>query len=72
MQYETLNVAFAGQIATVTLNRPDVRNAFNETMIAEITSVFTALNARDDVRAVVLAATMNAPIEDTRFGVFRM
>lgn len=33
MQYETLNVEFAGAIATVTLNRPDVRNAFNETMI---------------------------------------
>ena len=56
MQYETLDVGFAGQIATVTLNRPDVRNAFNETMIAEVTSAFTALNARDDVRAVVLAA----------------
>ncbi|MFL9883589.1 enoyl-CoA hydratase/isomerase family protein [Paraburkholderia agricolaris] len=60
MQYETLNLAFAGQIATVTLNRPDVRNAFNETMIAEVTSAFTALNARDDVRAVVLAANGKA------------
>ena len=56
MQYETLKVEIAGQIATVTLNRPEVRNAFNETMIAEVTSAFTALNARDDVRAVVLAA----------------
>jgi methylglutaconyl-CoA hydratase len=60
MQYETLNLAFAGQIATVTLNRPDVRNAFNETMIAEVTSAFAALNARDDVRAVVLAANGKA------------
>ncbi|MBC8750990.1 methylglutaconyl-CoA hydratase [Paraburkholderia sp. WC7.3g] len=56
MQYETLKVEFAGQIATVTLNRPDVRNAFNETMIAELTAAFTALDTRDDVRAVVLAA----------------
>ncbi|MFL9889941.1 MULTISPECIES: enoyl-CoA hydratase/isomerase family protein [Paraburkholderia] len=60
MQYETLTVEFAGQIATVTLNRPDVRNAFNETMIAEVTSAFTALNDRDDVRAVVLAANGKA------------
>jgi methylglutaconyl-CoA hydratase len=60
MQYETLHVGFAGQVATVTLNRPDVRNAFNETMIADITSAFTALNARDDVRAVVLAANGKA------------
>ncbi|MFL6645488.1 MAG: enoyl-CoA hydratase/isomerase family protein [Paraburkholderia fungorum] len=60
MQYETLNLGFAGQIATVTLNRPDVRNAFNETMIAEVTSAFAALDARDDVRAVVLAANGKA------------
>ncbi|MFM0033203.1 enoyl-CoA hydratase/isomerase family protein [Paraburkholderia strydomiana] len=60
MQYETLNVQLAGQVATVTLNRPDVRNAFNETMIAEVTSAFTALNTRDDVRAVVLAANGKA------------
>jgi len=60
MQYETLKVDFAGQIATITLNRPDVRNAFNETMIAELTSAFTTLDARDDVRAVVLAANGKA------------
>ena len=34
---ETLIVEFTHQVATVTLNRPDVRNAFNETMIAELT-----------------------------------
>jgi methylglutaconyl-CoA hydratase len=60
MQYETLSVTFAGQVATVTLNRPDVRNAFNETMIAEITAAFSALDQRDDVRAVVLAANGKA------------
>jgi methylglutaconyl-CoA hydratase len=60
MQYETLNVVFAGQIATVTLNRPEVRNAFNETMIAELTAAFTDLNTRDEVRAVVLAANGKA------------
>ena len=64
MQYETLNLAFSGQgasqVATVTLNRPDVRNAFNETMIAELTAVFTALDTNDEVRAVVLAANGKA------------
>jgi methylglutaconyl-CoA hydratase len=60
MHYETLAVATEGHIATVTLNRPDVRNAFNETMIAEITSAFEALGARDDVRAIVLAANGKA------------
>ncbi|MGF6933936.1 methylglutaconyl-CoA hydratase [Paraburkholderia sp. UCT70] len=60
MQYETLTVEIAGQTATVALNRPDVRNAFNETMIAELTAAFTALDTRDDVRAVVLAANGKA------------
>ncbi|MGF6755744.1 enoyl-CoA hydratase/isomerase family protein [Paraburkholderia sp. GAS42] len=60
MQYENVDVAFAGQIATVTLNRPDVRNAFNEAMIAELTAAFESLNERDDVRVVVLAANGKA------------
>jgi len=40
--------------ATVTLNRPDVHNAFNEQVIAELIDVFTALSTNPDVRAVVL------------------
>jgi methylglutaconyl-CoA hydratase len=60
MQYENLTVAIDNAVVTVTLNRPDVRNAFNETMIAELTSAFNALNDRDDVRAVVLAANGKA------------
>ena len=31
MTYQTLDISIAGTLATVTLNRPDVRNAFNET-----------------------------------------
>ena len=53
---QTLTVAVDQRVATVTLNRPDVRNAFNETTIAEITQVFHALNADATVRAIVLAA----------------
>lgn len=43
-------------VATVTLNRPEVRNAFNDEVIPELTQAFTELGARDDVRAIVLAA----------------
>jgi methylglutaconyl-CoA hydratase len=42
--------------ATVTLTRADMRNAFNDAVIAELTQVFTELGQRDDVRAIVLAA----------------
>ncbi|TFW00798.1 enoyl-CoA hydratase/isomerase family protein [Oxalobacteraceae bacterium OM1] len=43
-------------VATITLNRPDVRNAFNETMIAELTQAFRDVGNDARVRAVVLAA----------------
>ncbi len=42
--------------ATVTLTRAEMRNAFNDEVIAELTQVFTELGQRDDVRAIVLAA----------------
>ena len=51
-----LHIHATGPIARVTLNRPDVRNAFNEGLIAELTDAFTTLGARPDVRAIVLAA----------------
>lgn len=47
-------------VATVTLNRPDVRNAFNDEVIAELSRVFGELGTRDDVRCVVLAARGDA------------
>ncbi len=47
-------------VATVTLNRPEVRNAFNEALIAEITQTFQELGQRDDVRCIVLAASGTA------------
>ena len=56
MNYETLTVAIAGKVATVTLNRPDVRNAFNEFTIAELSLAFNELGRSDQVRAIVLAA----------------
>jgi methylglutaconyl-CoA hydratase len=47
----------ADGVARVTLARPEVRNAFNANMIAELTATFTALagEAPERLRAVVLA-----------------
>lgn len=62
MTYQTLIVeckaghSDQAQVATITLNRPDVRNAFNQDTIAEITRAFTELGAMPEVRAIVLAA----------------
>ncbi len=43
-------------VARITLNRPEVRNAFNDEVIAELTQAFLELGARNDVRAIVLGA----------------
>jgi len=56
MTYQTILVEIAHGAATVTLNRPEVRNAFNETVIAELNDVFLDLGQNDQVRAIVLAA----------------
>ncbi|HQS30822.1 MAG: enoyl-CoA hydratase [Polaromonas sp. 39-63-203] len=52
----TLKIEVAGGVATVTLNRPEVRNAFNDEVILELTHAFTMLGQRDEVRCIVLAA----------------
>lgn len=42
------------QVAYVKLHRPEVRNAFNPEMIANLTEIFLKLEQRTDLRAVVL------------------
>ncbi len=46
----------ATAVAQVMLSRPQVRNAFNELVIAELTQAFRLLDADEDVRVIVLAA----------------
>ncbi|MFN5156786.1 MAG: enoyl-CoA hydratase/isomerase family protein [Betaproteobacteria bacterium] len=41
-------------VAEVWLNRPEVRNAFNDGVIAELTAAFRALGAEPGLRAIVL------------------
>ena len=41
-------------VAQVFLNRPEVRNAFNQTSIAELTGVFSGLAQDAELRAIVL------------------
>jgi len=52
----TLSIQIDGPLARVTLARPEVRNAFNDAVIAELTDAFEQLAARDGLRAIVLAA----------------
>jgi len=51
-----LDIHIARRVAVVRLAREKVRNAFNETLIAELAAAFTQLGADAGVRAIVLAA----------------
>ncbi len=51
-----LDITHQQGVATVTLNRPDVRNAFNDALIAALTQAFAALGQDASVRCIVLAA----------------
>lgn len=52
-QYLTVD---GGDIVRVTLNRPEVRNAFNEGLIAELQDIFTKLGSDERCRVIVLQA----------------
>jgi methylglutaconyl-CoA hydratase len=47
-------------VGRITLNRPDVRNAFNDDVIAELTQAFKDMGANPEVRCIVLAAEGSA------------
>jgi methylglutaconyl-CoA hydratase len=50
----TLQITRDGPVARVFLDRPEVRNAFNDGVIAELTATFNGFAADDSLRAVVL------------------
>jgi enoyl-CoA hydratase/carnithine racemase len=53
-EYETLLYEERGAVAVITLNRPEVHNAFNRAMQDELKATWRSLRRNDDVRAVVL------------------
>ena len=52
--YSSIRVDYDGGLATVTLARPELHNAFNPAMIGEVTACFEALAGDPDLRGVVL------------------
>ncbi len=51
----TLEVQRSGRLARVYLNRPALRNAFNDAVIAELTQTFTSLGADPNLHCIVLS-----------------
>src|SRR4029453_1006941 len=54
MHYEHIRFETADGVATLTLNRPEKRNAWNRAMGVEIRDALGVADERDDVRAVVV------------------
>ena len=54
VSYSTLKYEIRESIAYITFCRPEVHNAFNDTVIYEMTDLFNKLNEEKDLRAVVL------------------
>jgi len=52
--YKTIEITTNNQVATIWLNRPEIRNAFNETMISELIDAFELLNKKDELRIIIL------------------
>lgn len=51
---ETVRLEREGAVARVVLNRPDIRNAFNDEVLAGLLHAFTHLRRDDAVRCIVL------------------
>jgi methylglutaconyl-CoA hydratase len=52
--FQTIRLAVDEKVARITFARPEVHNAFNATMIAELAQVFDQVKAEASVRVVVL------------------
>jgi enoyl-CoA hydratase/carnithine racemase len=59
-RYQTLQIDCADQVATVTLNRPQVLNAVNPQMHTELEELFAEITADDAINAIVLTGAGRA------------
>ena len=55
--WQTLSIAYEGAVATVRMQRPEVHNAFDAQLIAELTGALQHLDRDASVRAVVLTGS---------------
>ncbi len=54
MSATTLLTKTGDGVMTITLNRPELLNAFNQTMLDELLAAFDEADANDDVRVVII------------------
>lgn len=59
-KYKNIKIELNKGVARVTLNRPDMRNAFNDELIVEVCDLFKSIRDDDDIRVVVLTGAGRA------------
>ncbi|OGQ08169.1 MAG: hypothetical protein A3G32_08495 [Deltaproteobacteria bacterium RIFCSPLOWO2_12_FULL_40_28] len=57
MSYETITVGIEAGVATITINRPKVLNALNETVLTELTKAFRDLKKEASLRAAIITGS---------------
>jgi methylglutaconyl-CoA hydratase len=53
----SLEVTTIGRVVTIAINRPDVHNAFDDTLVADVTNALTKFERDANVRVVILTGT---------------
>jgi methylglutaconyl-CoA hydratase len=71
MTAKTLRIERDGAVARVWLDRPEVRNALNATLIGELAATFAELAGDDGVRAIVLGGSGKAFCAGADLGAMR-
>lgn len=59
-EYQTITLESADQICTITLNRPDVYNAFNDELTTELAAALKSAERDKDVRVVIITGAGKA------------
>ena len=60
MAYETLLTDVEGHVATITLNRPDAMNAFNNQLMNELTAALDTFEADEEIGCIVITGSSKA------------
>lgn len=60
MAYETLITEVEGHVATITLNRPDALNAFNNQLMDELTAALDTFEADEEIGCIIITGSTKA------------
>ena len=60
MDFETILLIKKDHLATLTLNRPDKRNAINRRMMEELIAALSNISEDDEIRAMILTGAGKA------------